>query len=244
MPLLSTFWNLHNGINIEGRKKKFAREQKEGDEIKKLLVNYAIELSKSDPALLLLGTDITRKNYVDKCFVWIADDYQVYQGGLVYKRHPQEGFMAASRYFLVDNYEYENPYPYGLVFEESKYIIVPCRKDLEAEAKKIPGNSPLTDKIRTVLDNMLKPKREKQLDEDNEFIKTMIGQRIAAGVSKSEVNSILRSLPSQNQNNIRRSNGYTSLKDPVNTKFSIQGGKRKSRKTRKHKNRKSKTRKH
>ena len=87
---------------------------------------------------------------------------------------------------------------------------------------------------------------EEQLEKEEEynFIKTMIGQRIAAGVSKSEVNSILRSLPSQNQNNIRRSNGYTSLKDPVNTNFSIQGGKRKSRKTRKHKNRKSKTRKH
>jgi len=89
---------------------------------------------------------------------------------------------------------------------------------------------------------MLKEKR--QLDEDNEIIKDMVKQKLKAGVSKSEVNSILRSLPLQNQNNIRRSNGYTSLKDPVNTKFSIQGGKRKTHKTRKHKNRKSKTRKH
>ena len=74
----------------------------------------------------------------------------------------------------------------------------------------------------------------------------MIKNKIEAGATKSEVNSILRSLPQQNQNSIRSSNGYKGFKNnvPINTQFSIQGGKRKTRKTRKRKNRKSKTRKH
>ena len=238
------------------RAHEYAKQQAEGKRIKELLTNYVSGIDELGILVTVTGVDIQNNinKYLNKCFCSVHPNQSQriqYRGTLKAKG------VFSYTYYLKDTYDFvydlEEP-----IYSDIKYTIVPCRKELEAEAKKIPGNSPLTDKIKMVLDNMLQEERniliykmgnERERDDeyaDDEYaiIKEIIKNKINAGVTKSEVNSILRSLPQQNQNRIRSSNGYKQLEKsiPVNTGFSIRGGKRKTRKTRK--NRKSKTRKH
>ena len=132
-------------------------------------------------------------------------------------------------------------------WEKYVFIPVPSKAEIDKLVSENLSNISEDQKIKNIIDAYFQKQKTKQLDEDNKFIKNMIINKIEAGATKSEVNSILISLPQQNQNSIRSSNGYKGIKNyvPINTQFSIQGGKRKTRKTRKHrKNRKSKTRKH
>jgi len=132
-----------------------------------------------------------------------------------------------------------------------RYVFIPVPSKAEIDKLVSENSSNITEAQK--IENIIEAYFQKQPGkEEYDIIKGMIKNKIEAGATKSEVNSILISLPPQNQNSIKRSSKYINLKNyvpeksiPVTTKFSIQGGKRKTRKTRKHrKTRKSKTRKH
>jgi len=114
--------------------REYAKEQEEGEKIKELLRSYASGISDLDNSVIVTGAAIQNNinKYLNKCFVGIYPDRSQslqYRGTLKAKGVFSYTYHFKDTYDFVDHLE-EKVYP------DIKYIIVPCRKELEAETKK------------------------------------------------------------------------------------------------------------
>jgi len=164
---MSFFWETKEQTAAKQKEKmeQTSAKQADGNKIKELLVHYAQYISKKNPSVVISGTEIENSKYLNKCFVLTTDERDhewTYVGKLVYKPHLHLGyaFMAPNEYYMVDDYNYVDPHSHHLLRWE-KYVIVPSKEELEAEAKKIQGNFSLPQKFDIVFVRMMDGTKEK-----------------------------------------------------------------------------------